>query len=118
MVSDIGAPELFAHFHIVVIFDQGEVAFLGRTTPADALLLLRGAKSSSSLGRNDKKSKLARVLFRPALHYHFLFGVKLDGIASLAVHNAEETVFPSTERKVGHGSGYADVDADVPCRGF
>src|SRR3954471_8743592 len=62
--------------------------------------------------------ELARPLFGPALDDDFLFCVELDGIASLAVQDAEEAVFPSAEREVGHGGGDSDVHADVPCRSF
>src|SRR6476660_9214340 len=62
--------------------------------------------------------ELARMLFDPTFDDHFFVGIKLDGVASLGVHVAEEAAFPSGEGKVGHGGGYADVDADVSGRGF
>src|ERR1700734_3499047 len=58
-------------------------------------------------------SELARVFFGPAFDDYFLFGIELDGVAALSVQNAEETVFPSAEREIGHGRGYADVDSDI-----
>src|SRR5215469_17274375 len=54
-----------------------------------------------------------RVPFCPALDDHFLFAVKLDSVAALAVHHAEKAVFPSAEGEIGHGRGDSDVDADV-----
>src|SRR5215472_10250813 len=62
--------------------------------------------------------ELSRVLFGPALDYHFLICVELDGVAALAVEIAEEAILPSAEGKVGHGRGDADIDADVAGRGF
>src|ERR1700693_2561735 len=62
--------------------------------------------------------KLAAVLFGPAFDYDFFVGVELDGVAALAVEVAEEAVFPSAEREVGHGRGDSDVDADVAGGGF
>src|SRR6267142_3642052 len=63
-------------------------------------------------------SEFTRMFFGPAFDDDFLVGVELDGVASLAMHVAEEAVLPSTEGEVGHGCGYADVDADVSGRGF
>ena len=54
----------------------------------------------------------------PALDHDFLFGIELYRVAALAVLDAEEAVFPSAEREIGHGRGHADVDADVACRRF
>jgi len=60
--------------------------------------------------------KLARFLARPALDDDFGFGEKFNGVASLAVEDAEEAFFPSAEREIGHGCGDADIDADIPGR--
>ena len=57
--------------------------------------------------------KLAGFLARPAFDYDFRFGEKFDGVAALAVEDAEETIFPAAEGKIGHRRGYTDVDADV-----
>src|SRR5437879_12079270 len=57
--------------------------------------------------------EFAAVFFGPALDYYLFVGVELDGVAALAVEIAEEAIFPSAEGEVGHGRGYADVDADV-----
>src|SRR5579863_9282644 len=62
--------------------------------------------------------KFSRMLVAPAFDDHFFVGIELDGVASLCVHVAEETAFPAGEGEIGHGGGYADVDADVSCRGF
>src|SRR5947209_1831024 len=62
--------------------------------------------------------KLARPLFGPALDDDFLFCVELDGIASLSVEDAEETVFPSAEWEVGHWGRDSDVHSDIPRRSF
>src|ERR1700728_205337 len=62
--------------------------------------------------------ELAAVLLCPAFDDYFLIGVKLDGIAALSMQIAEEAVLPSAERKIGHGRGDADVDADVYRRRF
>src|ERR1700730_2571410 len=59
------------------------------------------------------KLKFARFLARPALHDDFRFGVELHGVAPLSVQNTEETFFPSAERKISHGRGDADVDANI-----
>src|SRR5271157_4950499 len=69
----------------------------------------------SGLAQN---SELARVLLRPALDHNFLLGVELDRVASLSVHDAEEAVFPSAERKVCHGRGHANVNSDIPRGSF
>src|ERR1700728_742370 len=58
-------------------------------------------------------SEFPAVLFGPAFDYYFLVGIKLDGVAALAVEIAEEAVLPSTEGEVGHGSRDSDVDADI-----
>jgi len=58
------------------------------------------------------------MLLGPAFDHYFLLGVELDGIAALAVQDAEEAVFPAAERKIGHGGGYADVDSDIAGGGF
>src|SRR5579862_2261709 len=58
-------------------------------------------------------SELARVFARPAFDDHFLFGVELNSIATLSMHDAEEAVLPSAEWEIGHRSGNANVDADV-----
>src|SRR5947209_10540936 len=60
--------------------------------------------------------ELARPLFGPALDDDFLFRVELDGVASLAVQDAEEAVFPSTEREVSHRRCNSDVHTDIPRR--
>src|SRR5882724_2727461 len=62
--------------------------------------------------------ELAAVFFRPALDYHLFLSIELDGVTPLAMHDTEETVFPAAEGEVGHGSGHADVDTDVPGRGL
>src|SRR5467141_3184608 len=63
-------------------------------------------------------SKLACLLARPALDDNFGFGKKFDGVAALAVKDAEETLFPAAEGEIGHRSGNADIDADIPRRGL
>src|ERR1051325_11991454 len=45
--------------------------------------------------------KLSRMFFGPAFHDNFFVGIELDRITALAVHIAEETVFPPAEREVG-----------------
>src|SRR5882672_10468390 len=62
--------------------------------------------------------ELAAVFFRPALYHYFFLSIELDGVAALAVHDAEETVFPAAEGEISHGSGHTDVDTDVPGRGL
>src|SRR5258708_36809124 len=66
----------------------------------------------------QKFLKLAGMIFGPALDDDFFVGVKLDGVAALAVHVAKEAIFPAAEREIGHGRGDANVDADVSRRGF
>src|SRR5437870_4976185 len=58
-------------------------------------------------------SKFSRVFFRPALDHYFLVGVKLDGVAPLAVQHAKEAVFPPTEWKIGHRCGHSDIDSNI-----
>src|SRR5215472_8339976 len=58
------------------------------------------------------------MLLGPPFYYDFLFRVELDAIAPLAMEDAEEAVFPSTEREVGHRSGHADIDSDIARRRF
>ena len=69
-------------------------------------------------GRPKVDLKFSRVFFGPALYYYFFVGVKFYGIAALSVKIAEETVLPSGEREIGHGRGYADIDADISRGGF
>src|SRR5580704_14884351 len=70
------------------------------------------------IGLRCDRLELPRVLLSPALDDYFFVGVELDGVASLGVHIAEETSFPSGEGEVGHRGGYAYVDADVACGGL
>ena len=63
-------------------------------------------------------SELPRMLVSPALDDNLFIRVKLDGVASLSVHVAEETVFPSTEWKIRHWRGNTDIDADIACWRF
>ena len=58
------------------------------------------------------------MLVYPSLDDDLFIRVKLYGVASLSMQVAEETVLPSSEREIGHGRGYSDIDADVACRGF
>src|SRR5579862_916346 len=58
------------------------------------------------------------MLFRPAFDDDFLFGIKLDSVAPLPVHDAEEAVFPAAKGKVGHGRGDSDINANVSRRSF
>src|SRR5580693_5295637 len=53
------------------------------------------------------------MLLGPALYDYFLIGVELNGVTTLTVKIAEETVLPSAEREIGHGRGDSDVDADI-----
>lgn len=59
-----------------------------------------------------------RVLVAPALDDYLFIRVELDGVASLRVHVAEETAFPSGEREISHWGGHTDIDADVACGSF
>src|ERR671924_1247210 len=63
-------------------------------------------------------SKLARVLFGPALDYNFFLSVELDGITALSMHHAKEAVLPTAEWEIRHGCGYADVNPDISGRRF
>jgi hypothetical protein len=56
------------------------------------------------------------VLVWPGLDHDLLVRVKLDGVTSLSMHVAEETVFPSTEREIGHWRGNTDIDANQPAQ--
>src|SRR5580658_3452434 len=58
------------------------------------------------------------MFFRPALNDNLLVSVKLDGVAPLAVEIAEKAVLPSAKRKVSHGRGNPNVNADVTGRRF
>src|SRR5215471_17870096 len=58
------------------------------------------------------------MLASPALDDHLLFRIELYRVATLAVLDTEETVLPSAKRKIGHGCGHADVDANVSRRSF
>jgi hypothetical protein len=62
------------------------------------------------------RSELPRVLVSPALDDDLLIRVKLDRVASLCGHVAEETVFPSTEWEIGRWRGYTDIDANQPAQ--
>src|SRR5690349_17387471 len=48
----------------------------------------------------------------PARGSHFLLSEELHAFFSLHVEVAEERIIPAIERKPGHRSGHADVDAD------
>src|SRR5687767_6169095 len=61
-----------------------------------------------------RRLELARPLLRPAFYHNFLFGVELDGVAPLAMHDSQETVLPTAEWKVGHRCGHSDVDTNIP----
>src|ERR1700723_4120305 len=56
------------------------------------------------------------VFFGPAFDDDFLVGVELDRVAALRVHVSEEAGLPSRKGEIGHGRGYADIDADVASR--
>ena len=43
---------------------------------------------------------------------------EIDGIVSLCVKVAEETVFPAGEREIRHRGSYAKVNADIAHAGF
>src|SRR5271163_228978 len=82
-------------------------------------------RAQNALGRGESGrpshaflSELARVVFGPAFYHYFFLGVELDGVAALSVEDAEEAVFPSAEREIGHGRGHADVDSDIAGRRF
>src|SRR5882672_1907711 len=62
--------------------------------------------------------ELARFLARPALDDDFGFGEKFNGVASLPVKDAEETLFPSAEWEIGHRGGDTDIDANIPRGGL
>src|ERR1700730_14818275 len=55
---------------------------------------------------------------RPALHHDLRFREKFHGVASLSVQNTEEAFLPSTKREIRHRRSHADIDSDVPGRGF
>src|SRR5713226_6869907 len=81
---------------------------------------LQSEKQIPRFARNDNllqsfgtRLELARLLARPALDHDFRFGEKFHRVASLAVENAEETLFPPAEGEIGHGRGDADIDADI-----
>src|SRR6267143_3838490 len=57
--------------------------------------------------------ELSCLLARPALDDDFGFGEEFNGVASLAMKNAEEAFFPSAEGEISHRGGDADVDADI-----
>src|SRR5216683_4469549 len=78
---------------------------------AAALACSDSRKSGSKLPHS--KLELAGLLARPALDDDFRFGEEFDGVASLAVKDAEETFFPTAEGEIGHRGGDADVDADI-----
>src|SRR5271168_1753447 len=78
----------------------------------------RGEERFFASLRMTTKSELAGFLAGPALYYDFGFGEKFHGVPALAVEDAEETFFPAAEGEIGHGSGDADVDADVAGGGF
>src|SRR4029077_33679 len=61
----------------------------------------------------DPFLELAGFLARPALDDDFGFGEEFDGVAALAVEDAEETFLPAAEGEIGHRRGDADIDADI-----
>lgn len=62
---------------------------------------------------DDLESELSGVSRRPSLHNDLFVRIEVDGIVSLCVKVAEETVFPSAKRGVCHRSGDTDIDPDV-----
>ena len=56
------------------------------------------------------------VFFCPTFNHDFLIRIEFDRIATLAMEIAEETVLPSTERKICHWGRHADIDSDVSSR--
>src|SRR6202790_3242830 len=83
--------------------------------PVDDLVLLAVNAAQTEVCAH---LELAGFLARPALDYDFGFCVELDGVAALAVEDAEEAFFPAAEGEIGHGRSDADVDADVSGGGF
>src|SRR5438874_12802863 len=65
-----------------------------------------------------ERSEFAGFLARPALDHDFRFGEEFHRVTSLAVQNAEETLFPPAEREIRHRRGDAEVDADITGRRF
>src|SRR5437879_13432122 len=61
---------------------------------------------------------LARFLEQPSLDDDFGFGEQFDGVSPLAVKNAEEAYFSSSEREIGHRCGDTNIDADIPRGGL
>ena len=57
--------------------------------------------------------ELSAPFLWPAFDDDFGLGVEFNAVAALGVQVAEETFFPSTKGKEGHGGGNAEVDADV-----
>src|SRR5713226_2487565 len=59
------------------------------------------------------ESELPRPLFGPSLDHYLLLGVKFNSVTPLAVCHAEEAVFPTAEREIGHRSSHTDIDSYV-----
>src|SRR5580692_67543 len=109
MIDDNGDDLLHEAGHYVVfVFLNG----VGHGVP-DFPLCTFVSSVVNAFKKHDNQSELARVFFGPAFNYYFFLGVELDGIAALAVQDAEEAVLPSAEREIGHGRGHADVDSDI-----
>src|SRR4029077_19618365 len=66
-------------------------------------------------GPRGARLELTCVLVSPSFDDNFFIGIKLDGVATLRVHVAEETAFPSSEGEICHWRRDADIDADVAC---
>src|SRR3989440_9085414 len=64
------------------------------------------------------KLEFAGMFLCPALDDNFLVGVELGRVATLAVHVAEEAIFPATTREGRHRRGNAAVDPDISGRRF
>src|SRR5204863_9280718 len=62
---------------------------------------------------SDCKLRLACLLARPAPHDDLRFREEFNGVAPLAVKDAEETLLPAAEGEIGHRRGHADIDSDI-----
>jgi hypothetical protein len=82
----------------------------------------RGRRKAAPYGEYDAVAtsalEFAGFLPGPALNHDFGFGVELDRVFALGMHDAEEAFFPAVKGKIGHRGGNTNVDAYVSGRRF
>src|SRR5215469_14914453 len=111
-----GFVVIVVRFHDLQVQGQN----IQKTRSRQSMNQLRSERQPNGVARRRRSwesplSEFASLLARPALDHDFRLGEEFDGITSLTVKNAEETLLPATEREIRHRRGNTDVNADVTC---